>query len=92
MSDASEVKRWRQWKKFDDGSIEIYPWNSSTGPDVPCFITAEDHDRIVDELKAEVARQARVIEELMEQINELTMDEIADKYELAAIEKQGEGM
>ena len=49
MSDASEVKRWRQWKKFDDGSIEIYPWNSSTGPDVPCFITVEDHDRIMAE-------------------------------------------
>jgi len=52
VSDASEAKRWRQWKKFDDGSIEIYPWNSSTGPDVPCFITAEDHDRIVAELEA----------------------------------------
>lgn len=92
---ASEVKRWRQWKKFDDGSIEIYPWNSSTSPDTPCFIAVEDHDRIVDKLKsreaaaykvyqemsATIARQARAIEKLKGMVSHYETCATVDRYD-----------
>lgn len=55
MSDASEVKRW---------TLTQLDRLSSNSWENPTFVSSQDHDRIVVKLKAEVARQAKVIEKL----------------------------
>lgn len=72
---AERDELWKRATKF------VMPGEMDTGESIEHYIKT---------LEQTVATQAKVIEKLMEQINELTMDEIADKYELAAIE-QGEG-
>lgn len=65
MSDASEVKRPR-----------IFHVNKDAYGSYQRAILVEDHDRIVTELKAEVARQAREIEVLTEKVSFMSLDSL----------------
>ena len=101
MSDTSEVKRWEPCLKDSPAGTFVTVKQTRRVRDV--FVKVEDHDRIVAELKAEVARQAKVIEKLKGMVSHYETCATVDRYddeevpcdcgleiELAAIEK-GEG-
>lgn len=71
MSDASEVK-----VSISDVS-DLY----SSGEGDEFWVSAQDHDRIVTELKAEVARQAKAIEKLKGMVSHYETCAIADAYD-----------
>lgn len=94
MSDASEVKR------YIPDSTPFFLVGESTPEPTTCVVLGRDHDRIVAELKAEVARQERVIEKLKNMVSHYETCATVDCYdeivscdcgldkELSAIEKE----
>lgn len=81
MSDASEVKRWQAWVIADE--VQRFQ------PIPEFFVSDEDHDRIVADLKAEIVRLKEVIQHDVDKVEAAYSETIArqakviEKYQQA---------